>query len=994
MPNVDALSAKNNIEQAQVLLKAAKYEASLHHYEMAATYFEAAQIWEKYLLCHNNRVSIYLFAHQLDTALKEGESVLAICEQVLGEVHQQYVFALNNLAGVFLQKNQYDDALNYYQQSIQISQTLHHATHISVARAYSNIANLFRLKGQTQKALDYYQETLTIQQQLREHHADLANTYTSMGLVCSEMGNYELGLKYHFQSLNIRKETFTPQHLGWLHTPTNRNKNIIINYQFYDQTQNNLSQVEQNDLIRFFNTRTYLNVAQTYLLNKNLDKALAFNLKALGLKLQLYGETHPQTLQALSLLGNIYLQQNNFDKALHCFERYLGICQQLFETENSTTAKAYQYIGNVYYQKHQMTQALAYYQKAIVANLLKTVPNNSTTSQIDTFNPVPPQNTYDVFDLLQSLQQKAKTLEIMGKNVSEQDEEIAKNYFKATLNTYLACDAWIDHIRQTQNAYQDQVSWAASTSLIYENAINFGISYYKKHPNEQVLNQLFYVFEKSKSAALLAGVMSQEALQIADLPPQVLEEENILKANIATHQGNIRYAEWQNDRELLALYQSYLAQGKAEYADFIQKIEQQYPEYYELKFRNLTVNIKTLQTKLPPDTALLNYHVTAQNIYIFQIEKTRCLFHTLDKKYDLKEKIQTLRQSLAVPTGDHSAADMNYLAAYQQEQEQIYTNLASELCELLISPLDLSSANRLLIVPHEVLTYLPFELLLEEKPTHSYQFGNHAYLLRHYAIAYAYSATIWKQMQEKTNPITKQTKPLLAIAPDFSSDRPFQEADDWQNTYFNALNFTELEATTISQQFNGDCLLQEAANKDNFVELAPQYQFLHIASHAKANDTHPNRSYIVFGKQGSEDLDLLYISDIYLLRLNTEMIVLGACETGTGKLQKGEGIASLSRAFAYAGSKSLCTTLWSVNDETNATIIQQFYHFLQEGLSKDIALQQAKLAYIHSMPNDFAHPFFWAAYTLIGDISPVEFTSGSSQLQKNNWWNRLLFWRK
>lgn len=101
--------------------------------------------------------------------------------------------------------------------------------------------------------------------------------------------------------------------------------------------------------------------------------------------------------------------------------------------------------------------------------------------------------------------------------------------------------------------------------------------------------------------------------------------------------------------------------------------------------------------------------------------------------------------------------------------------------------------------------------------------------------------------------------------------------------------------------------------------------------------------------------------------------MLSACETGIGKfLKKGEGVISLARAFAYAGAKSVISTLWSVNDASTTAIMRALYKRLRAGSSKAQALQTAKIAYLESREDDLAaHPFYWSAYIAVGDMKPL-----------------------
>jgi CHAT domain-containing protein len=114
------------------------------------------------------------------------------------------------------------------------------------------------------------------------------------------------------------------------------------------------------------------------------------------------------------------------------------------------------------------------------------------------------------------------------------------------------------------------------------------------------------------------------------------------------------------------------------------------------------------------------------------------------------------------------------------------------------------------------------------------------------------------------------------------------------------------------------------------------------------------------------------LRNIYNLTLNADLVVLSACETGIGELKRGEGIVSLARAFAYAGAKSIITTLWSVNDKSTMHIMEEFYRQLHKGQPKDYALWKAKMEYLQKAKSETAHPFFWSAFVPVGDMRAVK----------------------
>jgi hypothetical protein len=115
----------------------------------------------------------------------------------------------------------------------------------------------------------------------------------------------------------------------------------------------------------------------------------------------------------------------------------------------------------------------------------------------------------------------------------------------------------------------------------------------------------------------------------------------------------------------------------------------------------------------------------------------------------------------------------------------------------------------------------------------------------------------------------------------------------------------------------------------------------------------------------------LYNYEISISRIKSPMVVLSACNSGTGTLYHGEGLMSLARGFILAGASSVIKTSWEVNDEASAAIITRFYFHLSKGKPKDEAMRLAKLEYLKTSPPIYSNPYYWAAYEVMGDNSPI-----------------------
>jgi CHAT domain-containing protein len=291
---------------------------------------------------------------------------------------------------------------------------------------------------------------------------------------------------------------------------------------------------------------------------------------------------------------------------------------------------------------------------------------------------------------------------------------------------------------------------------------------------------------------------------------------------------------------------------------------------------------------------------------------------------------------------------------------------ARGLYKLLLSPVEstVQSATRLVVIPDGVLHHLPFEAL--EQP-------NGTYLVERLSVSVAASATALAALEADDAPAAGAS--LLAFAdPVFAgAAQKTSERRAGSRRELTALPFTQSEARAIASALPGKnrvhigAAATEAALKS---EPLASYRYLHFATHAYTDDVRPGRSAIVLSV-GADKLEdgLLQPAEIMSLRLNADLVTLSACGTGLGRLHKGEGIVGLSRAFFYAGARSVTASLWNVNDAATASLMRQFYQGLAKGLRKDDALRAAKLRMIRSGDAAHAHPYYWAPFVLLGSAS-------------------------
>jgi CHAT domain-containing protein len=180
-------------------------------------------------------------------------------------------------------------------------------------------------------------------------------------------------------------------------------------------------------------------------------------------------------------------------------------------------------------------------------------------------------------------------------------------------------------------------------------------------------------------------------------------------------------------------------------------------------------------------------------------------------------------------------------------------------------------------------------------------------------------------------------------------------------------------------------LVQDDATLEAIKNLVPRYNIIHIAAHARFDDVRPMYSSLFLaGTPGSHQSGELRAFDILHLPLTADLVVLSACNSGS--VNTNRGLSGLEYAFLNAGAKSVLSTLWNVEDESTAMLMEQFYRNIKAGERKSRALQLAMLYLISHGKSD---PFYWAAFRLTGDNSPIILSSPAT-FSNSAWYVALI----
>ena len=347
------------------------------------------------------------------------------------------------------------------------------------------------------------------------------------------------------------------------------------------------------------------------------------------------------------------------------------------------------------------------------------------------------------------------------------------------------------------------------------------------------------------------------------------------------------------------------------------------------------LKIDEVSSLLPESVSLISYFVTDECIYAWVLDKGKMSSIKIPVSKEKLERLIRLFRMSVLEMGINRDLILEQRAPVIRDPKEY----AEQLYLLLFDPLkDHIKNKQICIVPHDVLHYLPFSAL----------YDGSKYILEDYAISYGPSATVLKYCFDKRRPDKDQF---------FGMGNPKLEKAALD------LPFAQREVEQISVMFpHSKALYREEATEEQFKAAGEKETLIHLACHGEYKADAPLLSNLRLSPSVRED-GKLEVHEIFDLDLKPSLTVLSACQTGLGKRTSGDEITGLARAFIYAGTPSIITSLWSVNDKSTAELMTSFYRNLKSR-SKAESLQAAKL----DIMNKYPQPFYWAPFCLTGDF--------------------------
>jgi CHAT domain-containing protein len=610
-------------------------------------------------------------------------------------------------------------------------------------------------------------------------------------------------------------------------------------------------------------------------------------------------------------IGEAFLNLEQFDSAGYYFQKAVNFFSNPGNNGDPVafglTLKS---IGELELHFDHPFLALANYQKAIQ----RFYPAFSDTSFRS--NPQQFSGVFSYINLFNTLVAKAEAFDVLYQKSSDTAWAIQE------LQAYQSAFKLIDYVGRTYNSDEARLFLNKIKYVVHIKPIDIAYELYTKTKQKRFLDAL-YIFDQQNKASILA-LKTQSAEQASEKDSSLLSRESGLRSEIT--------------RLSLKASQTTDSDALAEFNTAIRDHEIELGRIQE-KLSNSTVatkipSVEFLQTQLlDKRTALFSFHLSDDRLTTLVITQ---------KKFSCQQ--QKLFPGFRT-----------YLANYVEALKNISANdtlitSSKKIRSFLFDNFDLEKTDRLIIIPDDELNYLSFESLQDTAGT---------YLIQHFSVQYQYSTGLLKKEM-----------------PDFSNHQTLAFAPFATTGFKDSLeNFERLPNSLLEiDDLDGKRFIGSEATKKNFIANLAKYKVLHLATHAVVNNTEDNLSFISFYPSQKENRSafLLYAEEIYDLPLNhTDLVILSACETASGNLVKGEGVMSLSRAFAYAGCSNIITSLWNANDFSTAYLTNRVHLYLDKNYSIDEALRNAKLDYLNdkSINPHLKQPFYWSHLIFVGNYS-------------------------
>ena len=827
---------------------------------------------------------------------------------------------LNNIANAYSKAGQQEEALNIYHQALLIAQAFEDYPGEEVT--LSNIANVYSMVGQQEEALNIYHQALVITRKLKDRKRE-GDVLNSIGLCYSELGKGEEALSTYQQALEIAREGKDRRAEGaTLHNIASEHRNrsqLEVALKIYEQALDLRKEV--ND--RIGEGSTLNNIALVYSDLGKPEKALKAYMQALGIAKDLKNRRGEGI--TLNNIASVYLSRRQTEEALKTFQQALEIAKE--QKDRPREGITLSNIASVYLDRGQPKEALKMGKQALKVNIeVKDRAGEGVTlnniavaysglgQQEEALKAI--DQALLIAQELKDSSGKANTLSNLAfLQRDQQQPKPAIENFEKGLTIQLEIRRGLK--RSDRKSFLAQSQWAAASLVELLIAQRMAAKAF-------TWTNLFATTDLADYSRLIEARVNNPEAQRA--------LEGWRRRQVELQLQRQRLEQEPNERSMQQLVDQEAAQFRA-----AEELIGRYPEIAEL-LETRPADLERLQAGIPAGTVVLQpapltgVPKRADRMALFALTRSDLQVVTVPLSKDFTKLVETYRQQL--------------------EKGEAYLELSQQFYDLLIRPLEdrglLPAGGRLAVIATGKLREIPLETLYDSRTK--------KYLLEKYPIHYL------TRLSRNGAPAAQATGgPERALVLANPTPTPRE------------LPGTEAEADYLLGTYAGSRDLRRGqATLEQFQQQASRYPILHLGTHG------------CFVATGCPDLGmtantLLFanrqqypIAEAAQLGLsNTELLVLGACQTAQITSGNDVGLSGLAYVWERAGARAVVASLWSAVDAESAQVTKAFYGNLKAGMDKAEAMRQAKLELLRRDP-DGLHPYLWAPFIVIGDAAPLK----------------------
>jgi len=925
---------KGEFNRALDSLKVGLKLASKHMHKEHSTY--------NYLLANLGAINSKIGNH--NEAIKYNRESIRIKEDLYGKFSEKSISQYFNIAGSYFDLNQYESSLAVLDTALQIEKKYNNNPLI-ISKIYIRMANstLDRLERfeLEKKALKL---ALTVDNGMNDAVYSL---YNNLGVSHVNFGNLEQALNYYLKSIEIKTK---------------------------------LNPLAKSDLYS-----NYSNLSSLYAKMKDFKLSLEYMEKAIDNIIQFRGDDSPILIGQYNKLGKSFYNLNEFVKAEYYIQKSMDLCEKhyskdhlfygeslFYQSECSFARGAYSKTLQQSLKAHEIyTKVKGRDHKFTSACLLVVAKSYLALGNRDQWDRLSNQYLLDAGFVLKNDQYSYQNIpeyklwtaanaywELYLENIEQSKRDTT--YVVSEAETTMAIEL-ISKLKKLHFFESFEKDFQTKTRVISDLSLEFWFNKYEATKDEKYIGKIYQLLEESRLISINRRILSGQDSAI--IPDSIISKEKkiIAQYEVAYEQFQKQSAADQKDSLAYEAISASLFDIQLKREIFIDDLKSSYPDYFNARYSQQMPGLSSLQDQLKNENqTLVYYHWTKEKTYKLSISPNKQNIHQIVTK-DIEEILIDYLPLISDVIND----EWHYA-----EIKQKFVKNSHALYELLIDDSDLTT-EEIIVIPDGPLVQLPFDILIKNESNGPYQSMD--YLLNEHCFSYATST-----LQIGAHGVTDNPY-YVGFAPTYAGVDKLASVSRGDGKFRNLVN-NRSEIEKVSPIFRSEVYLDSSATKANFLNHIEKADIIHLAMHAFVTEKTYGESFLKFYDDSDMIDSELSVREISRLNIQTDLLVLSACNTNVGTTNYGEGILGLAKSFQMAGSSNMIISNWLVDDFSGTNLMTLFFQKLASGTNKSQALVAAKRSYLQDANDVLAHPFYWAGYNYYGAPS-----QSFSIENKKNW---------